>query len=66
MKTFELTGYLAGVNARKTKLAPDGGVLVAESCRNSGARRTAEKRSALKRADARAKAANVQSILSNY
>jgi hypothetical protein len=66
MKTLELTGYLAGVNARKAKLAPDGAVLVVEACRNSGARRTAEKRSALRRADARAKAANVQPVLSNY
>ncbi|CAM4207737.1 Histone H1 [Novosphingobium lubricantis] len=66
MKTLELNGYLAGVNARKEKLAPDGAVLVVESCRNGGARRTAQKRSALKRADARAKAANVQPILSNY
>lgn len=66
MKTLELTGYLAGVNARKTKLAPDGAVLAIESCRNSGARRTTGKRSALKRADARAKAASVQPILSNY
>jgi len=66
MKTLELTGYLAGVNARKTKLAPDGVVLVVESCRNSGARRTTGKRAVLKRADARAKAASVQPILSNY
>ena len=66
MKTLELNGYLAGVNARKAKLAPDGAVLVVESCRNGGARRTAGKRSALKRADARAKAASVQPILSNY
>lgn len=66
MKTLELTGYLAGVNARKTKLAPNGLVLAVESCRNSGVRRSAEKRSALRRADARAKAANVQPILSNY
>lgn len=66
MRTLELTGYLAGVNARKTKLAPDGAVPVVELCCNSGARRTAEKRSALRRADARAKAANAQPILSNY
>ena len=66
MKTLELTGYLAGVKLRKTKLAPDGAEPVVESCRNGGARRTAGKRSALKRADARAKAASVQSILSNY
>lgn len=66
MKMLELTGYLADINARKTKLASDGAVLGAESCRNSGARRTAGKRSALKRADARAKAASVQPILSNY
>lgn len=66
MKMLELTGYLAEVNARKTKLASDGAVPVVESCRNSGARRTAGKRSVLKRADARAKAARVQPILSNY
>lgn len=66
MKTLELNGYLAAVDARKAKLASDGAVLDAESCRNGGARRTAQKRSALERADARAKAARVQSILSNY
>jgi hypothetical protein len=66
MKTLELSGYLAGVNARKAKLAPDSAVLVVEACRNSGARRTAEKRFALRRADARAKAANVQPVHSNY
>lgn len=63
MKTLELNGYLAGVNARKAKLAPDGMVPALESCRNSGARRTAGKRAALKRADARAKAAGVQPIV---
>lgn len=66
MKTLELTGYLAGVNARKVMLAPDGAVLAVESCRNGGARRTAGKRTALKRADTRAKAAGVQPVLSNY
>lgn len=66
MKTLELNGYLAGVKARKAKLAPKGGVLEVDSCRNGGARRTAAKRSALKRADTRAKAASVQPVLSNY
>ncbi|WP_299309663.1 hypothetical protein [uncultured Croceicoccus sp.] len=66
MKTLELNGYLAGVKARKAKLAPTVAVPAVESCRNSGARRTAEKRSALKRADARAKVAGVQPVLSNY
>lgn len=66
MKTLELNGYLAAVDARKAKLASDGTVLAGESCRNGGARRAAQKRSALERADARAKAASVQSILSNY
>ncbi|MXP45356.1 hypothetical protein [Allopontixanthobacter sediminis] len=66
MKTLELNGYLAGVNARKAKLAPEGAVLAVESCRNGGARRTAGKRSALKSADARAQAAKVQPVLSNY
>lgn len=66
MKTLELNGYLADVNARKAKLASDGTMLAVESCRNGGARRTAQKRSALERAEARAKAASVQSILSNY
>lgn len=66
MKTLELNGYLAGVNARKAKLAPNGAVPAVESCRNSGARRTAEKRSALKHADARAKVAGMQPVLSNY
>jgi len=66
MKTLELNGYLASVNARKAKLAPVAGVPVVEACRNSGVRRTAGKRTALERADARAKAAGVQPILSNY
>lgn len=66
MKTLELTGYLAGVNARKAKLAPNGAVLAGESCRNGGARRAAGKRSALERADARATAAGVQPVPSNY
>ncbi len=66
MKTLELNGYLAAVDARKAKLASDRTVLAVESCRNGGARRTAKKRSALERADARAKAAGVESILSNY
>lgn len=66
MKTLDLNGYLAGVNSRKAELALGGVVLVVESCRNSGARRTAGKRSTLKRADARAKAAGVEPILSNY
>ncbi|WP_157668087.1 hypothetical protein [Croceicoccus marinus] len=66
MKTLELNGYLAGVSARKAELASNGVMLAVESCRNGGARRTAEKRSALKRADARAKVADVQPVLSNY
>lgn len=66
MKTLELNGYLAGVNARKAKLVPEDAVPAVESCRNGGARRTAKKRSALKRADARARAGSVQPILSNY
>lgn len=66
MKTLELDGYLADLDARKAKLASDRTVLTIESCRNGGARRTAKKRSALERADARAKAAGVESILSNY
>lgn len=66
MKTLELNGYLADLNARKAKLASDGVVLVVESCRNDGVRRTAGKRSMLERADARAKAASVQRTLSNY
>ena len=48
------------------KLASNGVMLAVESCRNGGARRTAEKQSALKRADARAKVAGVQPVLSNY
>lgn len=66
MKTLELTGYLAGVNARKATLAPDDAMMAGESCRNGGARRTAGKRSALKRADARAKAAGLPPVISNY
>jgi hypothetical protein len=66
MKTVKLGGYLESVKAQKAKLEPDSGVLFVESCRNGGARRTASKRSALKRADARAKAAGVQPILANY
>ncbi len=37
MKTLDLDSYLAGVNARKAKLAPEGVVPAAQSCRNSGA-----------------------------
>lgn len=66
MKTLELNGYLAGVNARKVKLAPEYGVPAVESCRNSGIRRNVAKRAALERAEARAKAAGVQPITSNY
>lgn len=66
MKTLELNGYLADVDARKAKLASGGTELAVESCRNGGERRTAKKRSALERADSRAKAAIVESIVSNY
>ena len=66
MKTLELTGYLAGVSARRATLAPDDAVRAGESCRNGGGRRAAGKRSALKRADARAKAAGVPPVISNY
>lgn len=66
MKTLELNSYLAGVKTRKAKLAPKGGALEVESCRNGGPRRTAAKGSALKRADTRANAASVQLVPSNY
>ena len=66
MKRIDLNSYLVGVKARKAKLAPDSGLLVVESCRNGGARRTPKKRAALKRADLRAKAAGVQPVPANY
>ena len=65
MKTIELDGYLDGVKARKAQLSRSGG-LVAETCRNGGARRTPKKRAALKRADNRAKAVGIQPIPANY
>jgi len=65
MKTIKLDGYLGGVKARKAKLAP-AEVLVVESCRNGGARRTSKKRAALKRAENRAKAAGIQPVPANY
>lgn len=66
MKTIELGSYLESVQARKATLSPDDGVLASEPCRNSGMRRTASKRSILARAEARAKAAGVKSVPSNY
>jgi len=66
MKTLKLNDYLAEISARKAILASEGVVLDVEACRNSGARRTGRKRSALQRAEARAKAAGIQPIISNY
>lgn len=65
MKTIKLDDYLGGVRARKAKLAP-AEMLVVESCRNSGARRTPKKRAALKRAESRAKAAGMEPVPANY
>lgn len=66
MKTLDLNGYLAGVNARKAKLASVEQLPAVEACRNKGGRRTAGKRLALAQADARAKAAGLAPIPSNY
>ncbi|CDO34169.1 hypothetical protein [Novosphingobium sp. KN65.2] len=66
MKTLELKGYLANVRARKALLGPDSSIADAEVCRNDGVRRTARKRLALERAEARATAAGATPIVSNY
>ena len=66
MKTIEFDRYMEDIRARKARLAPAGELPNFESCRTDGARRTPNKRRLLANAEARAKAAGVDPILSNY
>ena len=66
MKTVDLFEYLAEKEARWNGLAAQSVLPSVESCRNDGARRTPNKRRLLANAEARAKAAGIESIPSNY
>jgi hypothetical protein len=66
MNTVELASYLKRIQARKAALAPGGDMPAMVSCRNGGARRTEGKRSALARAETRAKAAGVKPVPADY
>ncbi|QSB45917.1 hypothetical protein EB810_14800 [Altererythrobacter sp. FM1] len=66
MKTLDLNCYLDSIQARKAELERVGAFPDADVCRNSGARRNAGKRAALKRADTRAIAAGIAPVSANY
>lgn len=66
MKSLDLKSNLAGVNRRKAQLAPEATVREVEILRNNGMRRTARKRETLCRVDARARAASIEPVRSNY
>ena len=66
MKTIAFDTYLEDIRDRKARLALAGDLPDPESCRNDGARRTPNKRRLLANAEARAKAAGIEPVPSQY
>lgn len=66
MRTIDLDGFLVAIERRKVVLGVDESAGAVDARRNTGARRTAAKRDALRRAEDRALASGVAPVPSCY